>query len=135
MASDILYGLSRFEPGKHLFKFGKPTRIYLTRRLDNMCIAFRSEHVRTQAGYDGPRLIPRIQSLQRIDSAGNKILQQHIPILMTDLMSKEDERDCQRPAFSMIEDRNSVMPMPAVLTIFGTRDAAVIPGMVLTSRK
>ena len=36
---------------------------------------------------------------------------------------------------SMMEERKSVISMPAVRTIFGTNDALVIPGIVLTSRK
>ena len=37
--------------------------------------------------------------------------------------------------FSIMVVRKSVISIPAVLTIFGTSDAAVIPGIVFTSRK
>ena len=37
--------------------------------------------------------------------------------------------------FSMILVRKSVIERPAARTICGTREAAVIPGIVLTSRK
>ena len=40
-----------------------------------------------------------------------------------------------RQPFSMMSVRKSVMSMPAARTILGTRDALVMPGMVLTSRK
>ena len=37
--------------------------------------------------------------------------------------------------FSMIVDRKAVMSREAVLTILGTSEALVIPGMVLISKK
>ena len=41
----------------------------------------------------------------------------------------------QHQELSIIPVRKSVMSIPAVLTILGTSEALVIPGIVLTSRK
>ena len=37
--------------------------------------------------------------------------------------------------FSMMVERKAVISIEAVLTIFGTREALVIPGIVLISKK
>ena len=46
-----------------------------------------------------------------------------------------EEVSQEHQELSIIPVRKSVMSIPAVLTILGTREALVIPGMLLTSRK
>ena len=75
-----------------------------------------AEQPLAQTQHEAPRLLRRVQSLERRGAIQYEAPQLHYE-------------------FSTMTDRNSVMLMPAWRTILGTSDALVMPGMVLVSRK
>ena len=81
-----------------------------------MRVALSAKHLAAKTKNEAPSLLRRIQSLKSRTAFPYKLREQHYE-------------------FSMIVERKSVKLSPASRTILGTRDALVIPGIVLTSRK
>ena len=110
--SNILQRLATDQPFQRLLQFCRGLKVGPY----DMIIGQESADVFCKTRNEAPRLTGRIQSLEPAGALAYELREQHYE-------------------FSMIVERNCVTVKPASRTILGTREALVIPGMVLTSRK
>ena len=119
MAKHILHRLHLLQAFHSSLKLRQFLVVYLEFRFNDMGIVLRPQHLFAKHQDNGTRLLLRVQRFQSLGAGFHKFCKKHFS-------SYE---------FSMTVVRNAVISIPAALTILGTSEALVIPGIVFTSRK